>query len=542
MAIIKKGLIVSGAITPSSASDVYPTHVDIYGYGGYRVVNTLDELFGISESRKSAGMMVYVLSTSTIYILKQDGWQEWWDNQVSLETMLTDVRLDIINLRTKFSKTAQDIIDNTRLPFGMLWIGNEQNYQEPTKQIAVDNLPELVAAKFPLSNILAIPIPNPIFDPLKVGSYIMSSPWLPQTYIGKTSILDSQGKTAISGYLGELSITVSQIKKRIEHAGLVLKTRKTSWDWENPAYSVVGLVDNPLLATAMQIYDLNDSYIFQDEKVQVLDELKPGLLKQSPSTINPEKADGNLAVAVAGTDYVYLHNDPAGAKIALIQPSPEAGEDNKKFIVRSEIELKDIAPADAKYILQEAHDKLTKAQALSSLNGGILKTTLTSNGAISIAKGGGVPEVDDYVDPLTLQTEITETKAFATAEAVAAEAAAVVQAGIASTAYFVAQMLPYSLIPIVPVGTSISGAIGGVAIAAAAAQSSADTANTRIDNLTVNLIGDVIGTNNISDPIITVFTPNPRFTGKEYIKIPVGNIAERPSNPSVGMVRYNTEL
>ena len=32
------------------------------------------------------------------------------------------------------------------------------------------------------------------------------------------------------------------------------------------------------------------------------------------------------------------------------------------------------------------------------------------------------------------------------------------------------------------------------------------------------------------------------FTSKGAIKIPVGNTAERPSNPSVGMIRYNTDL
>jgi len=104
------------------------------------------------------------------------------------------------------------------------------------------------------------------------------------------------------------------------------------------------------------------------------------------------------------------------------------------------------------------------------------------------------------------------------------------------------EYLPYSLIPIIPVGASISGAIAVVATAAAAAKSSADDAHTRIDNLTVNLIGDVIGTNNINNQIITAFTPNPRFTGKGYMKIPVGNIAERPSVPETGMIRYNLEI
>jgi hypothetical protein len=196
------------------------------------------------------------------------------------------------------------------------------------------------------------------------------------------------------------------------------------------------------------------------------------------------------------------------------------------------------APDDASYILKTPKIGLNNAQALSELLGGILKSAPLT-GTLSNAIAGV-----DYA------TEASVVAAQATADAAAAEAAAAPAAGAALAAiYFNEQMLPYSLIPLVPAGASISGAIGVVAAAAASAssaassaQDTANNANTRIDNLTVHLIGDVIGTNNISNPIITVFTPNPRFTGKEYIKIPVGNTAERPSNSELGMIRYNTEL
>ncbi len=183
---------------------------------------------------------------------------------------------------------------------------------------------------------------------------------------------------------------------------------------------------------------------------------------------------------------------------------------------------------------------MNNAQALSELLGGILKSAPVT-GTLSNAIAGV-----DYA------TQASVTAAQATADAAAAEAAAAPAAGAALAAvYFAEQMLPYlpSPIPLTGPGTQISVLIAAASAAAASAssaassaQNTADNANTRIDNLTVNLIGDVIGTNNISNPIITVFTPNPRFTGKEYIKIPVGKTTERPSNAEQGMLRYNTEI
>lgn len=133
--------------------------------------------------------------------------------------------------------------------------------------------------------------------------------------------------------------------------------------------------------------------------------------------------------------------------------------------------------------------------------------------------------------------------AQATADNALAQALAAPAEGAALAAiYFNEQMLPYSLVPLVPVGASISSAIGLVELTAASAQSTADNANTRIDNLTVNLIGDVIGSNNISDPVITVFKPNPVFTGNGSMTMPSGNNTQRPTTLIPGMIRFNTSL
>jgi hypothetical protein len=60
------------------------------------------------------------------------------------------------------------------------------------------------------------------------------------------------------------------------------------------------------------------------------------------------------------------------------------------------------APDNATYILQTPTIGLNNAQALNTLGGGILKTTPLSNGVISIASGGKVPVINDYVRPLDL--------------------------------------------------------------------------------------------------------------------------------------------
>tara|TARA_R110000764_G_scaffold26836_2_gene63893 strand:+ start:1307 stop:2998 length:1692 start_codon:yes stop_codon:yes gene_type:complete len=165
-----------------------------------------------------------------------------------------------------------------------------------------------------------------------------------------------------------------------------------------------------------------------------------------------------------------------------------------------------IPPTDASYILNTPHEHLTNAQVLSELVSGILKGA-TGTGTISIASGGKVPVTNDYVRPLDLQEEILETRAFSTAEATAAETAAIVT----STAYFNAQMLPFSIAPLT-----------GVAITTAfttAIATSALVINNRISSLKVKLIGDVTSNSLLSGDIETLYKENSEFKG-DYLKIP----------------------
>jgi hypothetical protein len=445
------------------------------------------------------------------------------DNIGMPSPILIDIRQDIIDLRRKLGGFEE----LNKLDHNRIWIGDYNN--EPVEQlhIGVINLPPLAEAVFPnpISPITGdFRIPNPTFDYLSPFDWVMSGPFLPQIYATKYDTLGNPTGTDVSSSLAMTQVRAAQIMKRFDNANFIVGSSTVDFTWQNPKMYLIP-------ESLKQLYGLGTTYTFT--KAQSLGALETGLLK---NTVN--NGTGTLSKAISGKDYVDVASPVANMKLALIRPLQQDadGNDIAKLLIRSDRLPEDNMP-DLTFIMQRPSTKIPSAQGLSDLApGGILKSNPL--GVVSIASGGKIPFLDDYVDPLSLQEEIIETKAFATAEAAAAEAAAIA-AGIA---YFTEQMLPYSLIPIVPVGLSISGAIGAAAATAASAKSSADNANTRIDSLTVNLIGDVIGTNNISDPIITVFTPNPRFTGKEYIKIPVGNILERPSIPEQGMLRYNTEI
>lgn len=61
------GVNVAGGITPYTTDDTYPSHYAKYGHGGYRTVDTKDELSTIPDERKEEGMVVYVSSEKISY-------------------------------------------------------------------------------------------------------------------------------------------------------------------------------------------------------------------------------------------------------------------------------------------------------------------------------------------------------------------------------------------------------------------------------------------------------------------------------------------
>lgn len=60
-----KGTNITSPIVPFTSSDNYPTHLAEFGKGGFRCVNTISDLEGISEERLEDGMVVYVRQDPT---------------------------------------------------------------------------------------------------------------------------------------------------------------------------------------------------------------------------------------------------------------------------------------------------------------------------------------------------------------------------------------------------------------------------------------------------------------------------------------------
>lgn len=73
------GTNVAAAIMPFTTEDTYPTHVDLYGKGGFRVVATTAERNAIPAARRTAGMVVKVTADGKEYELNADltTWKQW---------------------------------------------------------------------------------------------------------------------------------------------------------------------------------------------------------------------------------------------------------------------------------------------------------------------------------------------------------------------------------------------------------------------------------------------------------------------------------
>lgn len=61
---------VNGPVNPSSPLDLYPTHIDTLGHGGFMVVASKSIRNNIPPLRRKMGMLVYVRETDSIYQLK----------------------------------------------------------------------------------------------------------------------------------------------------------------------------------------------------------------------------------------------------------------------------------------------------------------------------------------------------------------------------------------------------------------------------------------------------------------------------------------
>ena len=70
------GTNVTAPILPGHTGDSFPSHIDIYGKGGYRSVSGIAQLYNIPENRRSLGMLVYTQDSGRFWALST-GSQNW---------------------------------------------------------------------------------------------------------------------------------------------------------------------------------------------------------------------------------------------------------------------------------------------------------------------------------------------------------------------------------------------------------------------------------------------------------------------------------
>lgn len=340
----------------------------------------------------------------------------------SSSPILIDIRQDIIDLRRNLDRFQRlDKLDHNRI-----WIGDYENEPEERLQIGIINLPILSEALFPnpISGLTGdFRIPNPTFNYLSPFDWVMSGPFLPQIYATKYDTFGNPVGTDVSSSLAMTQVRVAQIMKRFDNANFIVGSSTVDFAWENPK---MALIPEPL----KQLYGLGTTYTFT--KAQSLGALETGLLK---NTVN--NGTGTLSQAIPGKDYVDVAASIANMQLALIRPllQDEQGHDLSKLLSRvdklpmvnmpdlttgkiwqginnraTEVTLSEagIADRNATYILQTPNANLPNSQGLSALSilGGILKCN--GAGVVSIASGGSVPLVNDYVTPANLAEERTE--------------------------------------------------------------------------------------------------------------------------------------
>ena len=248
----------------------------------------------------------------------------------------------------------------------------------------------------------------------------------------------------------------------------------------------------------------------------------------------------------------------------------------------AEVEL-NFAPSDATYIIKQPNAILTNAQVLNELGTGMAKIVV--GGAFAIA----IPD-EDYATKATLEQIKAETEEFknqaatsaeeASASATEAATSATEAAASATEATTAAGEATAAAAEATGAAAAASGSAGAAGVSAAAAAASAlaagassssasssasDASSSASDahasavssgasanqslqylnqllNTGINLVGDVLGSGPLKDPITLTFKANPIFAGTGSMTIPVGTTAQRPNNPVLGMTRINTDL
>lgn len=247
-----------------------------------------------------------------------------------------------------------------------------------------------------------------------------------------------------------------------------------------------------------------------------------------------------------------------------------------------EVQL-NLAPTDATYIIKTPNATLTQAQVLSEL--GVGMTKLVAGGAFAIAIAGEdyatiaqLEEIRDqcqqYAEQAATSAEEAATSAgeaatsageatASAAEATGAAAEATAAAGEASVSAGAAGVSAgAAAASALAAGLSAGSASSSASDASSSASDAKDSASSASGSATnaansateaqvylntllntgLTLQGDVTGSGLLSNPIVTIFKPNPVFTGSGSMTMPAGNSTQRPTTLIPGMIRFNTSL
>lgn len=460
-----------------------------------------------------------------------------------------------------------------------IWIGDKNNRPVETSTILQSNLPNLTQKKIWVGDTDNRPQPTQVIDISNLPNLGVTDVPNPFSggFVGKIWEGTALGRPEESSIVGEMFADIAILNAKFLAGKFLMKSGLTA------SFPAAQFLDSLTANKLLQTSSLGDGSLatFDLQLDQVLMGGADGA--ESRARIGVE----NLPLLAQNKIWVGdINSIPQSAQTIDISnlPTLTSGKVWQGDATNRPVETEfNFAPNDATYILQTANENLNQAQVLSELGSGMAKIVAGGSFAIAIAD-------EDYATKSTLEQIKAETEAFkdeaaasaeeaaasateAAASATEASASALEATGAAGTATAAAAEASGAA----ATATGAAGTAGVSALAAAAsalsagsssssasssasdasssatnahtsetnAQGSATQAQTYLTTLLntgITLQGDITGSGNLSNPIITIFKENPTFLGHEYIKIPTGNTAQRPSNPSVGMIRCNTDI
>ena len=136
------GTNITSPIVPGDDNDDFPTHIDIYGKGGYRAFSGSAELYNISSQRISLGMMAHNIEDGKFWIYRtgvfgQESWQllpfQAGDARLDPETIVYTTGYQIIEgAKTFQSPQGTEFYGTVRAATGLyknlLVLGDFVNY------------------------------------------------------------------------------------------------------------------------------------------------------------------------------------------------------------------------------------------------------------------------------------------------------------------------------------------------------------------------------------------------------------------------------